>query len=263
MQFPFTMYMCNKFIDKKTFMYSENWKKMNPGLTIRLFNNKMCERFLLNEFSPLHRDIFAFIRHGPIKADFWRVCILYKYGGIYSDVDIQPLVPLNQFIDPSVDFVTCSSFSERFKFNPNLILCNKENIIMKKCIDWYIEKYINKHPYGYWEWSIMNAFTCIINIDNFKRTEGIYDYNEMKLQIIQEVKGAVHNEDHNVYKNKRVFNNRYKDWDHNIHGFVGSMKVNKNGVSTMPQMSNNYIAALHRIPILNVSKVNKHYMKLK
>ena len=68
---------------------------------------------------------------------------------------------------------------------------------------------------------------------------------------------------HNVYKNKRVFNNRYKDWDHNIHGFVGSMKVNKNGVSTMPQMSNNYIAALHRIPILNVSKVNKHYMKLK
>jgi diguanylate cyclase (GGDEF)-like protein len=46
---------------------------------------------------------------------------------------------------------------------------DKSKFINLRDIEKNIEKYINKHPYGYWEWSIMNAFTCIINIDNFKK----------------------------------------------------------------------------------------------
>jgi hypothetical protein len=222
--------MCNKNMDKKTLFYSKNWKRLNPNISIRLYDNKMCEQFLLNEFSPLHRDIFNFIKHGPIKADFWRVCILYKYGGIYSDIDNEPLVPLAEFIDPSVDFVTCSSFSKRFIFNPNLILCNKENPIIKKCIDWYVEKYINKYPYEYWNWSIMNVFSSIIHINNYNREEGIYNYNNMKIQIIKEVKGKLHNDDHNVYKNKKVFNNRYKDWNFNTHSFDDNSTFNNRSI---------------------------------
>ena len=232
MKFPNVLYMCNKNMDKKTLLYSKNWKRLNPNIIIRLCDNKLCEQFLLNEFSPLHRDIFNFIKHGPIKADFWRVCVLYKYGGIYSDIDNEPLVPLDQFIDPSVDFVTCSSFSKTFIFNPNLILCNKENPIIKKCIDWYIEKYINKHPYEYWDWSIMNAFSSTIHINNYNREEGIYNYNNMKIQIIKEVKGKTHSDDYNVYKNKKIFNNRYKDWNYNTHGFDENSTLNNRSMPT-------------------------------
>jgi mannosyltransferase OCH1-like enzyme len=220
--------MCNKNIDKKTLTYSKNWKRLNPNISIRLCDNKLCEFFLLNEFSPLHRDIFNFIKHGPIKADFWRVCVLYKYGGIYSDIDNEPLVPLDEFIDPLVDFVTCSSFSKRFMFNPNLILCNKENPIIKKCIDWYVEKYIN----------------------NYNREEGIYNYNNMKIQIIKEIKGKTHSNDHNVYKNRKIFNNRYKDWNSNTHAFDENASYKNR--PTLETMS-----------FCNIVNINKHYMKLK
>lgn len=36
-------------------------------------------------------NLYNQIKVGAIKADFWRVCILYKYGGVYSDIDIKPV----------------------------------------------------------------------------------------------------------------------------------------------------------------------------
>ena len=95
---PKVIYMCDKelsFIEK----YSENWKNLNPDYEIKLYNDKMCEDFLREEFSELHSDIFKYIKDGPIKADFWRVCVLYKDGGVYSDIDIEPLIPLSKFIN--------------------------------------------------------------------------------------------------------------------------------------------------------------------
>jgi hypothetical protein len=35
-------------------------------------------KFLEKEFSSLHKEIFKYITDGPIKADFWRLCVLYK-----------------------------------------------------------------------------------------------------------------------------------------------------------------------------------------
>ena len=40
------------------------------------------------------------------------------------------------------------------------------------------------------------------------------------VQIIQEVPGKEHYDAHNLYKGMRVFNNRYKDWDHVNHCFI-------------------------------------------
>ena len=75
---PNTIYFCNKTLDKME-LYANNWKKLNPEYEIKLYDDKMCREFLLNEYSQLHLDIFNFLEDGEIKADFWRVCILNKY----------------------------------------------------------------------------------------------------------------------------------------------------------------------------------------
>lgn len=202
--------------------YANNWKRLNPDYEIKMYDNPMCEKFLLEEYGELHRDIFRFIRDGPIKADFWRVCILYKYGGVYSDIDNEPLVSLNRFIEPDIDFATCSSFWDemKFNFNPNLIISHKNNPILKKCIDWYIRRYEKKQPYDYWVWSIMRAFSDVLRIDNFKKEDGIYTQDGMKIQIIKECCGTGHYDAHNIYKGVRVFNNRYASWNCHTHSFV-------------------------------------------
>jgi mannosyltransferase OCH1-like enzyme len=114
--------------------YSLNWKKLNPEYEIKLYDDKMCEEFLLENFSQLYCDIFKFIRDGPIKADFWRCCILYKNGGLYVDADIEPIVPLKDYIDYDAEFITCISDISVGGFNPHFIICNSNNPLLKKCI---------------------------------------------------------------------------------------------------------------------------------
>ena len=209
---PKVIYFCNKIITERDIESANNWKKLNPDYEIKLYDDEMIKTYLLNEYSELHRSIFEYLKDGPIKADFWRICILFKKGGIYSDIDNFPLVKLDYFIEKNVDFVTCSSYWH-YNYNPNFIVCCKNNIILKKCIDWYINKYKNGVRYKYWRWSIMGAFTEVLKIDNYTKESGIYTYQNMKIQIIKECSGKNHNDAHNIYKNKRVFNNRQPDWD--------------------------------------------------
>ena len=217
---PKVFYMCDKTLDNIK-IYSKNWTNLNPDYEMKLYDNPMCEKFLLNEYSQSYCNIFRGIPDGPIKADFWRVCILYKYGGVYVDADNEPLVPLSAYIDESADFVTCSSYWDemKFKFNPNFIMAKAGDQILKDSIDMYVRWFNNKFPYEYWKWSIMNVFTKVIHLNNYNCQDGIYYMGDKKVQIIKEVKGHHMYNDHNIYNSMRVFNNRYQNWNADTHQF--------------------------------------------
>ena len=210
---PKIIYMCHKNLDKIE-IYAKNWKKLNPEYEIKLYDDELCKKFLLDEYSQLHLDIFNFLKDGPIKADFWRVCILNKYGGLYVDADIKPLVPLHKFIENDDDLVTCISFNFKtsdlqFQLNPHFILSNKNNIILQNCIDRYIQKYINKDSYDYWQWSICNLF--IIEGIKEKKSQIIY-INNTKIKFLYEK-----DPDHCEYNGEVVLNNRYDNYrNHNF-----------------------------------------------
>ncbi len=254
-KYPKVIYFCNKTLDKME-QFANNWKKLNPDYEIKLYDNIMCRQFLVDNYGEYYGEIFDFLEGGPIKADFWRACILYKNGGVYSDIDNMPLVPLKDFIEKDVDFVTCSAYMGGKMFNPNFIISTKEHIILKRCIDWYVNKYNNKDPYDYWGYSIMTAFTDTLKLKNYnkkiKKTReypdgiidkiltfpvgiiidifglqdeykyGVYyleDDPNIKVQIIEERPGTHHYDAHNIYNNIRVFNNRYPEWDSGSHSF--------------------------------------------
>ena len=215
------IYLCNKTIGNHDIASANKWKELNPEYEIKLYDDAMIRIFLLEEYGQLFKDIFDYIPDGPIKSDFWRICILYKYGGVYSDIDNVPLVKFSDFVDPSVDLVTCSAYYLNFIFNPNFIICKKGNIVLWKCIQWYIDKYTNrdKTGYKYWEWSIMKAFSENLQLENYKNDSGIYKCSEYQVQIIKECPGKDHYDAHNIYNNVRIFNNRQPNWDYDLHKF--------------------------------------------
>ena len=101
------------------------WKKLNPDYDVRLYDNDDCIVFLKTYYKdPIYVDIFNYIKDGPIKADYWRVCLLNKFGGVYSDIDVKPIVPINEFMEEDVTFLTCLSHHTLFKnnVNPHLII---------------------------------------------------------------------------------------------------------------------------------------------
>jgi mannosyltransferase OCH1-like enzyme len=239
-EIPKIIYICHKNIKCLSMTYTF-WKHLNPNYEIKLFDDAMCEKFLLDQFSELHRSIFKFIPDGPIKSDFWRLCILYKFGGIYVDADIHPLVPLDKYLMRSCDFVTCIT-KWNGNFNPHFIAARKNDPILKECIEEYIKFYNNQSSYGYWEWSIVHVFNKILsdikNYHNKMPTSQVFTMNNKKYQLFFEIKK--HNHDnhrdniknimtnvtssglHDYYcsfLNKRIFNTRYNNYDPYEHSF--------------------------------------------
>lgn len=211
---PKVIYMCYKTLDKIK-IYSQNWRTLNPDYEIKLYDDELCKEFLLQEYSQLHLDVFNFIKDGPIKADFWRVCIINKYGGLYVDADIEPLVPLRTYIDDDDDFVTCLSSNFKhsdplFQFNPHFILSNKNNIFLQNCIDSYIKLYTSMAiSYDYWAWSICG----LLIIQGLKERKSQLAYvNNKKYKFLCE-----HDYTNCEYNGIIVFNNRYNTYvDHNF-----------------------------------------------
>ena len=210
---PKIIYMCHKNLDKIE-IYSKNWKKLNSEYEIKLYDDELCKKFLLDEYSQLHLDIFNFLKDGPIKADFWRICIINKYGGLYVDADIEPLVPLNKFIENDDYFVTCISMNFNknhlhFQLNPHFILSDKNNIILQNSIDRYIEYYNNKIEYSYLGWSICNLLT----IEGITEKKSQIKYiNDKKFKFLYE-------QDINSceYNGEIVLKNRYDNYsNHNF-----------------------------------------------
>ena len=167
------------------------WNKLNPDYKYFLYDDNDCYNFLLNYYNKEIADIFRYkIKHGPIKSDFWRVCILYIFGGIYADIDIKPIISIDNILNKDITFYTCINDKELdiFNLNPHFIAVTPKNELIKQCIDKYIE-YDKFKPYSYHGWSITkimyNVLKDFLNIRNFK--EGIYKNNGQKIQLSQEV----------------------------------------------------------------------------
>jgi len=209
---PKNIFMCHKtvsYIQK----YSQNWTRLNPEMKVYLYDDEACIKFLLEKFTKLHCDIFRFIPDGPIKCDFWRVCVLYYYGGIYVDADVEPLIPLKDFVEPGIDFLTCKSYNAGY--NPHFMISTPGNIILKNCIDTYVSFYLKKKEYGYWTWSICH----IMHISGIGDTEGIYYVGGKKIQLIKENYGNDYYDNNCSYKGIRVLNNRYINYNYEKHTF--------------------------------------------
>lgn len=208
---PKIIYICNKKITNKIKNISQDWINLNPEYEIKIYDDQMCEKFLLEEMSELHCDIFKFIPYGPIKAHFWRCCILYKYGGVYADTNIKPLLPLSEVIEDDSQFVTCLSYYSGY--NLHFIISEPEEPLLKYLIDTYIEYYNTKINYNYWAWNItriLDIYTYSDETTTLKyqehNSEGIYIINNKKYQLLQGVLGDRQSNNHVKYNNKLLFN---------------------------------------------------------
>jgi hypothetical protein len=81
--------------------------KQNPNHEYLYFNNNDCVAFIQKHLGSKVAKAFAKLIPGPFKADLFRYCYLYVKGGIYIDLDLLPLVPMDQIVHPDVDFISC------------------------------------------------------------------------------------------------------------------------------------------------------------
>lgn len=67
---------------------------MSPGFAYRFMVTEDRDRFIKENFDPSIYDTYKKIRIGAAQADFWRLLVLYKHGGVYMDIDAHLVWPL-------------------------------------------------------------------------------------------------------------------------------------------------------------------------
>jgi mannosyltransferase OCH1-like enzyme len=64
------------------------WNRiLAPTFEYRLFSDEECLTYVKQYFDGPIADAYGRLRVGAAKADFWRVLVLWREGGVYLDVD--------------------------------------------------------------------------------------------------------------------------------------------------------------------------------
>jgi len=205
------IYITNKNITDKLQNVKKEWEDLNPDYKVELYDDRRCIELLEKYYGKKYCDIFNFIPDGPIKADFFRACIIYVFGGIYVDADIKPLIRLNDYIDDDLDFLTCVSYNYNtgtLPYNPQLIVAKKYSTELLNIINEYEKIYDNreKQSYSYWEWSICKLFKKINNFDITSSGDNVFIFQNKKYKFI--IEEIIDNTTKNTYDFENFLQNR-------------------------------------------------------
>jgi len=85
---------------------TDTWRNINPGYAYFLYNDNDCKKFILKHFDEKIYNAYCKIIPGAFKADLWRYCVLYVYGGIYVDIDTICLNEIDSFLNEDTEFMT-------------------------------------------------------------------------------------------------------------------------------------------------------------
>ena len=78
---------------------SQTWSQLNPGWQHRYMDDEKVFTFVKNEYGDEWYDIFKNkCIVGVMRADLWRYMVIYRYGGIYTDLDTVCLKPIDSWL---------------------------------------------------------------------------------------------------------------------------------------------------------------------
>jgi hypothetical protein len=77
----------------------------NPEYDYYLFDDTEALQFIC-VFFPELALIYQQAKPGAVKADLWRLAVMFRYGGVYIDTDSRSVVPLQTIIWPNASVVT-------------------------------------------------------------------------------------------------------------------------------------------------------------
>jgi mannosyltransferase OCH1-like enzyme len=122
-------------------------KEAAPEFNIYIYDNEDCRNFLKKYFIKDVLESFDNLIPGAYKADLWRYCILYYYGGIYQDIKYKPYKDFKYIELTDKEYFVKDRWVGNSGIYNALLVCKPRNIILYKCIKQIIQNVKSKY-YG-------------------------------------------------------------------------------------------------------------------
>jgi mannosyltransferase OCH1-like enzyme len=120
-------------------------KSQNPRFRHHLYDDNDCREFIKTHFKPDVLWAYDSLIPGAYKADLWRYCVLFIYGGIYLDIKYRPLNGF-KFINLTEKEHLVADTNNVDIYNA-LMVCLPKNELLYKAIRQIVENVKNKY-YG-------------------------------------------------------------------------------------------------------------------
>ena len=164
-----------------------SWRKFLPDYEIKEWNESNFDVNIIKFTKEAYRlKKYAFV------SDYARMWILYNYGGLYFDTDVELIKPIYDIIErgnfmgrePQIDDNDHWTDSENFGANPGLGLGVAPGLgLYKEILDWYSKQHYISKLGKILAPTIVNVVSDIIGNKPFKRyedgiifTSGVYIY---------------------------------------------------------------------------------------
>lgn len=124
----------------------QNFKTYAIDFQRLVYDDHDCIKILESNFHPVVAATFRSLQYGAHKADLFRYAIMYLYGGIYLDIKVELIEPLNKTFSQRCAFYSVLSYTGQVIFqgilaspknNPIFLSLMLEFVLVKKPIqDW-------------------------------------------------------------------------------------------------------------------------------
>jgi hypothetical protein len=84
------------------------WSALNNGIEMKYMGDEEALAFVEANFDKSVLDAFKGFPLGVMRADFWRYLVVYTYGGMYADVDVEPNVSISEWFRDEKNWQRCS-----------------------------------------------------------------------------------------------------------------------------------------------------------
>jgi len=136
----------------------ERWKQLNPDWDVRIISTDTIAEYVPRFFKIVKQSKNRCLAH---QADLLRLLLLSRYGGVWVDASVYPMLPLTEFYDSIMN--DTGFFTYRFFKRGGYRTKKLETVVWFLCTDrpkhhlidkWknkFIEKYKNKKNFQYFE----------------------------------------------------------------------------------------------------------------
>lgn len=150
------------------------WKSNFPDFEHKVWGDTDIDFFVKENF-PEFFDVYDSFLVRILKIDFARMCILYKYGGIYADMDMYCYRNFYNDLKDGVNLVQSNGIRNvdcNEEVQNSLMACNEQQVFVIDCMNEICDRYLEREN---------SLVTVCENMNNIPALR--HFYSEIILQI--------------------------------------------------------------------------------
>lgn len=122
-----------------------SWSTKNPDCDYQFLADSDCAK-MIAEFDHELLECYERTPPGAFRADIWRYCALYRFGGIYADMDTVCKYPMKKLIQDDDQFIVAYDANKTKLFNA--FMCSPPgHPVLKKMLEIIKATLLNDEQY--------------------------------------------------------------------------------------------------------------------